>query len=61
MTAIRIRRKLDSETLFLPELHPLVGKNVEITVTETSSVPQVTPGAGDFAALTALVEEIRAE
>ena len=61
MDTIRIHRKLDSETLFLPELHPLVGKNVEIVVTEASSVPQVTPGTGDYAALPALVEEIRAE
>ena len=34
MTAIRIRRKLDSETLHLPELKPLLGKIVEITVEE---------------------------
>jgi hypothetical protein len=34
MTAIRIRRKLESETLHLPELKPLIGKNVEIIVEE---------------------------
>ena len=32
MQAIRIRRKLDSETPHLPELKPLVGKHVEIIV-----------------------------
>ena len=34
MSDIRIRRKLDSETLYLPELRPLIGKDVEITVEE---------------------------
>src|SRR5713101_7842387 len=34
MSALRIRRKLESETLYLPELKPLVGKNVEIIVEE---------------------------
>jgi len=31
---VRIRRKLDSETLYLPELKPLIGRTVEITVEE---------------------------
>jgi hypothetical protein len=31
---IHIQRKLDSETLHLPELKPLMGKTVEITVDE---------------------------
>lgn len=34
MNAIRIRRKLESDTPHLPELKPLVGKNVEIIVFE---------------------------
>ncbi len=34
MTTVRIRRKLESETLHLPELKPLIGKNVEIIVEE---------------------------
>ena len=34
MSTIRIHRTIDSETLHLPELKPLVGKAVEITVTE---------------------------
>ena len=34
MSALRIRRKLESETLYLPELKPLIGKNVEIVVEE---------------------------
>jgi len=34
MNAVRIRRKLESETLHLPELKPLIGKNVEILIQE---------------------------
>ncbi len=47
MNAIRIRKKLDSDTLHLPELQALVGKNVEIIVLEESP-PPITPGAGDW-------------
>lgn len=36
MTTISIRRKIDSDTLVLPELVPLIGKTVEILVTEES-------------------------
>jgi hypothetical protein len=32
MNTLRIRRKLESETLYLPELKPLIGKNVDIIV-----------------------------
>lgn len=34
MSTIHIRRKLDSDTLHLPELQPLIGKTVEIIVRE---------------------------
>jgi hypothetical protein len=34
MNAIRIRKQIDSETLHLPELKPLLGKTVEIIVLE---------------------------
>lgn len=34
MNAIRIRRRVDSETLHLPELKDLVGKTVEIIILE---------------------------
>lgn len=40
MSAIHIRRKLDSDTLHLPELQPLIGKTVEIIVREEAE-----PGA----------------
>src|SRR5580700_6901533 len=36
---VRIKRKLDSETLYLPELKALIGQTVEITVEEQP--PQV--------------------
>jgi len=32
MSAIRIRRTIDSDTLHLPELRPFIGQTVEITV-----------------------------
>ena len=37
MTAIHIFIHLDSEMLNLPELRPLIGKDVEITVTEETA------------------------
>jgi hypothetical protein len=48
MNTIRIRRKLESETLHLPELRGLIGKDVEIFVTEVSATPPVIPGTGDW-------------
>jgi hypothetical protein len=58
MNTIRIRKKLESETLHLPELHALIGKNVEITVTEASSLPQVIPGTGDWDAAMQAAREL---
>ena len=43
MTAIRIETTIDSETLHLPQLKPLVGKSVEIIVRE---MPQRAERAG---------------
>jgi hypothetical protein len=34
MNTIRIHRTLESDTLHLPELRPLIGKEVDISVTE---------------------------
>jgi hypothetical protein len=34
MKAIRLRRHIDSETLSLPEIKPLIGRNVEIIILE---------------------------
>ena len=55
---VRLRRKLDSETLHLPELRSLIGKTVEILVTETT-VPEITPGTGDWEAAARAAKELR--
>lgn len=47
---IRIHKQIDSETLHLPELRPLIGKMVEITVREAQSAPTITPGTGNWGA-----------
>lgn len=55
MNAIRIHTQIDSEILRLPEIRPLIGKNVEIIVLE--ELPQVDQGGivrdryNDFLAL----------
>lgn len=57
MNAVRIRRKLESDTPHLPELKPLVGKTVEIIVLEESA-PPITPGTGDWDAAMKAVAEL---
>jgi hypothetical protein len=42
MSVIHIHRRIDSETLHLPELRPLIGKTVQIVVTEQPAPPSVT-------------------
>ncbi|MHB1036982.1 MAG: hypothetical protein ACYC35_13915 [Pirellulales bacterium] len=37
MNPIRVRKRIDSDTLQLPELKDLIGKTVEITVVEEAS------------------------
>lgn len=54
MQAIRLTRTLDSDTLYLPQLRPLVGQRVEIivlsqdeaTATSEPAVPHVNPLIG---------------
>lgn len=58
MNPIRIRKKLDSETLILPELRPLLGQTVEIIVLGEGTQPDVRPGTGDWAAFDRLAHEI---
>ena len=53
MSAIRIRRTLDSDTLHLPELRPLIGRTVEIVVEEAPADP-----AAEAARVRALLDEI---
>jgi hypothetical protein len=40
MTAIRIKIRVDSETLHLPELRPMIGREVEIIVLDECAQPQ---------------------
>ena len=42
MATIHILKQIDSETLHLPELRPLLGRTVEITIVETTPVPAAT-------------------
>src|SRR6266511_3833400 len=58
MNAFRIRKKLDSETLHLPELRPLLGQTVEIIVLEQEEAPAVRPGTGDWEAAAQAVREL---
>ena len=46
MQAIRVRQRLNSETLTLPQLRPFVGKDVEIVVLDVS--PEVTKTTNDL-------------
>jgi hypothetical protein len=43
MNAIRIETLLEGDTLYLPQLKPLVGKSVEILVTELAQQGQSPP------------------
>jgi hypothetical protein len=52
MNAIRIRKRIDSETLHLPELRPLIGKTVDIIVREDTTTA---PGKSPYDAFFALV------
>ena len=58
MNAIRIRKKLDSETLNLPELRSFLGQTVEIIVLAEESVPDLRPGAGNWEVALTAVEEL---
>ena len=59
MNVIRIRKKIDSETLHLPELGPLVGQTVEITVAPDEACSVIQPGTGDWAAAEQAAKELR--
>jgi len=42
MAAIHILKQIDSETLYLPELRPLLGRTVEITIVDKAQKPATT-------------------
>ena len=52
---VRIHRKIDSETLYLPEIRPLIGKSVEIIVREEPTAT-ITRGTVDWDAALKAVE-----
>ena len=54
MTAIRIHKQIDSETLHLPEIRPLIGKQVEIIVIEENPVEPGRASNGPYDAFFAL-------
>src|SRR5437868_15372564 len=49
MNAVRLRRKVESETLHLPELRRLIGKTVQITIVEDAP-SGARPGADESVA-----------
>jgi hypothetical protein len=49
MNVILIRKQLESETLYLPELKPFLGKNVEITIREAMPTDGSSPYEAFFA------------
>ena len=57
MKAIRIHKTLDSETLYLPELRPLIGRSVEIIVLEDNLTAP--GGTGDWEAAARAVVELK--
>lgn len=62
MNTIHIHTQLDSTTLTLPEIAPLIGKQVEIIVREEDNAklpPGFTPGTGDWEAFDQAVEALR--
>lgn len=61
MDAIRVRKKINSETVYLPELRPLIGKMVEIIVREEPAAPVSTEQDWDAWFASAGEERIDAE
>jgi hypothetical protein len=60
MSPIRIRTTLQSDTLHLPVLRPLIGRPVEIIVRDESAAGDARPGTGDWdAAARAAHEALR--
>ena len=45
MEAIRLKKHIESETVYLPELRPLIGKDVEIIVLDESDEEGKHPSA----------------
>jgi hypothetical protein len=56
--AIRIQKRIESETLHLPELRPLIGREVEIIVHETEEAA-APAGTGDWEAAARAARELQ--
>jgi len=54
MNAIRVRKHIASETLHLPELKPLIGREVEIIVLSESPLPEPPTGPSCYDAFFSL-------
>jgi len=48
MSAIRIRRTIDSDTIHLPELRPYIGHTVDILIEDQPAPFGVIPGTGNW-------------
>jgi hypothetical protein len=60
MNAIRIRKTIDSDTLHVPELKDMIGRDVEIIVLEEPAAPpSFVPGNGDWDAFRRAAESLR--
>jgi hypothetical protein len=62
MNPIQIHTQLDSTTLTIPEIAPLVGKRVTIIVQEeqpSDTTAVARPGTGDWEAFEKAVDELR--
>jgi hypothetical protein len=59
MSAIHIRKQIDSETLILPELRPFIGSTVEIVIQKAAptSVCDI-PGSPEWEAIMAAAQSL---
>ncbi|MDX1945313.1 MAG: hypothetical protein SFU86_07890 [Pirellulaceae bacterium] len=57
MTVIHVTQHVDSDTLHVPELAPLIGKQVEITIREIATSEAPAPNPDRWQALRAAAEE----
>ncbi len=54
MNAIRVRKRIESETVHLPELRPLIGRTVEIIVLDVGTISPGVPSPVCYDAFFAL-------
>ena len=60
MSAIHIRKTIDSEILRLPELRPLIGQTVDIVIHgPTAPAREAVPGTGDWGAFRRAAQALR--